>query len=336
MTKRVSIFNNKGGVGKTTYMYHIAHLMARKGITVLMVDCDSQCNLTAYSMHYPAIRRSWKEDGNSVYVNIQPVHKTTGDIRNRKPAKLGDEYNLYLVPGDLRLSGFEDLLGDTWNSAKGGSEAALRAQSAIHRYVSYAESTIQADITFFDLGPNLGALNRSVLAASDYFIMPVAPDLFSLQGTKNLGEKLITWRREWDQANESWKTNNIENTSLSVPRGAPKYLGYVVQMHNVRENPSEMTRGWQIYYNLIGPEIQKNIIDKLSSTNQIIQWEDNNYELGKIPNLHSLIPYSMHARMPIFDCGAKQGLKGAHVTKAKGSAEHFDGIVKILEHVLTF
>jgi cellulose biosynthesis protein BcsQ len=42
--KLVSIFNNKGGVGKTTYLYHIAHLLERQGKTVLLVDLDSQCN----------------------------------------------------------------------------------------------------------------------------------------------------------------------------------------------------------------------------------------------------------------------------------------------------
>ncbi len=50
MAKTISIFNNKGGVGKTTYMYHVAHMLARRDLSVLMVDCDSQCNLTAYSL----------------------------------------------------------------------------------------------------------------------------------------------------------------------------------------------------------------------------------------------------------------------------------------------
>jgi cellulose biosynthesis protein BcsQ len=50
-------FHNKGGVGKTTYMYHVAHLLSRRNLTVLMVDCDSQCNLTSYTMNDAAIRK---------------------------------------------------------------------------------------------------------------------------------------------------------------------------------------------------------------------------------------------------------------------------------------
>jgi cellulose biosynthesis protein BcsQ len=132
MAKLISIFNNKGGVGKTTYMFHVAHMLARKNLTVLMIDCDSQCNLTTYALRDADIVRSWRDDGNSIFQMIEPVYRTIGDIRNRAPTKLGD--GLYLVPGDLRLSEFEDRLGDTWNSAKGGSEPDLRAQSAIHRF----------------------------------------------------------------------------------------------------------------------------------------------------------------------------------------------------------
>ena len=86
-------------------------------------------------MYDADIRKAWRDDGNSIFQVIDPVYKTTGDIRNRAPIKVSDENELYLVPGDLRLSNFEDLLGDTWSSASGGSEPALRAQSAIHRYI---------------------------------------------------------------------------------------------------------------------------------------------------------------------------------------------------------
>ena len=97
MTKTISIFNNKGGVGKTTYMYHVAHLLARRGLKVLMVDCDSQCNLSAYSLADSDIKKAWADTGNSIYRNIEPVYRTIGDIRNRMPFKLNCEGDLYLI-----------------------------------------------------------------------------------------------------------------------------------------------------------------------------------------------------------------------------------------------
>lgn len=291
MAKTISIFNNKGGVGKTTYMYHVAHLLSRCDLTVLMVDCDSQCNLTSYSMSDSEIKRSWRDDGNSIFQVIEPVYKTTGDIRNRAPTSVSEVGSLYLVPGDLRLNNFEDLLGDTWSSAKGGSEPALRAQSAIHRYIKAASRKVKADLVLLDLGPNLGALNRAALATSDYFITPVSPDLFSIQGTENLGNKLLTWRKEWDQCNNAW------DGELSIPKGQPSYLGYVIQRHNLRSASKDgMTAGWSIYGDELEPAIKSNIIDKLISIDQVVKWDDEEYKLGQIPNLHSLIPYSLNAK----------------------------------------
>jgi hypothetical protein len=140
------------------------------------------------------------------------------------------------------------------SSARGGSEPALRAQSAIHRYIQVAAEKVGADLVLVDLGPNLGALNRAALATSDFFITPVAPDLFSIQGTENLGNKLVSWRREWDQCNNAW------SGKLSIPLGQPKYLGYVVQMHNMRTNSIEgMTAGWAIYGQELEPAIRRNI-----------------------------------------------------------------------------
>jgi chromosome partitioning protein len=331
MTKVISIFNNKGGVGKTTYMYHIAHLLARRKLSVLMVDCDSQCNLTAYSLQDTDIKKAWSEDGNSIYRNIEPVYRTIGDIRSRAPFKLNCEGDLYLIPGDVRLSDFEDLLGDTWSSAKGGAEPALRAQSAIHRYIEWVAAQYKVDLVLVDLGPNLGALNRAVLAVSDYFVTPVAPDLFSIQGTENLGNKLVTWRKEWDQCNAAWSGKN-----LSIPKGRPTYLGYVIQMHNLRGNAEGMTAGWNIYGQELEAAVQTNIVAKLNPLGQVIVWDDGDYKLGQIPNLHSLVPYSLEAKKPVFDCTAADGLRGAHISRAAESESHYTQIVETLVQVTTF
>lgn len=328
----LGIFNNKGGVGKTTYLYHLAHTIAAKGKQVLLVDGDPQCNLTAYSLSDANIERSWHaERGNSIYLALEPLHQSLGDIRDRKPLQpnTSNYPNLWLIPGDPELSNFEDTLGDTWNRAKGGSHSDLRKQSGFFRFVSAAAEKVSADITFVDLGPNLGPLNRTALTSCDYFIVPISPDLFSIRGTQNLGNKLVTWRREWDQIRTAGADSGID-----LPNGAPKFLGYVRQQHNVRDNESGMTRGWSIFGTQVESAIQTNIVDKLAPLNQVMSWQDPSFDLGSIPNLHSLIPYSQQARMPVFDCTAHQGLRGAHIAKARNSRSLYDAMAETLIEII--
>jgi chromosome partitioning protein len=323
----ISMFNNKGGVGKTTFLFHVAHVLAQSGRRVLMVDCDSQCNLTAYTLQDMAIERAWEEAGNSIYRAIEPVARGIGDIRNRAASHIRE--NLFLFPGDLLLSDFEDLLGDTWNAAKGGSEPAVRAQAAIYRAILQASEKSAAEVVLVDLGPNLGSLNRAVLGGSDYVIVPVAPDLFSIRGTENLGSKLAKWRKEWDQCNDAW------SGSFPIPKGSPRFLGYVMQQHNIRSNASGMTQGWQIFGNRLESAIKTHIVDKLAPLGQVVNSERSaSFSLGKIPNLHSLIPYSLEARKPVFYCTSSDGLRGAHIQSARQSKALFQPIATAIVNVL--
>lgn len=323
--KLVSIFNNKGGVGKTTYMFHVSHLLAEAGKSVLMVDLDGQCNLSAYCLSDTDLEKSWSPArGNSIWRAVEDVYKGVGDVKKRQPTQLGKE-NLHLVPGDVLLSNFEDALGDTWSAAKGGAEPALRIQSALYRYILWCAKKVKADVVMLDLGPNLGALNRAVLGASDYFIVPMSPDLFSIRGTENLGNKLVVWNKEWTQCHNAWEGEGIE-----LPPGKPVFLGYVMQQHNVRQTTTGMTKGWSIFGARVEEAVRNNIVDKLSTTKQAMEWENGSWNLGKIPNLHSLVPYSQEAKKPVFDCAGIDGLRGAHLSRARDSRKLFKPIVDTL------
>lgn len=149
--------------------------------------------------------------------------------------------------------------------------------------------------------------------------------MFSIRGTENLGAKLKVWRQDWNQCNTSKK-----DTSFTIQRGAPSFIGYVIQQHNQRENNEGMTKGWQIFGNELEHSIQTNIIEQLNPIGQVRPITAGTFCIGKIPNLHSLIPYSMEARKPVFECTSADGLKGAHITRARESAQHFNSIVDAL------
>lgn len=317
----IAIFNNKGGVGKTTYLYHIANLIADKNKIVLMVDCDSQCNLTSYALSDSQIKKTWADDGNSIYKVIEPIATGVGDYRKRQPICISD--NLYLVPGDIDLSIFEDRLGETWASAA-NQEISLRAQIAIYRYIQFAAEKVNAQFVLFDLGPNLGALNRAVIGSCDYFITPLSPDLFSIKGTQNLGNKFVSWNAEWEMILNRWKNGKI----TELPHAKPKFLGYVTQQHNLRTNSEGMTLGWQIFGNQVDIAVMDNIVRKLRPLNQVV--ERDNYNIGAIPNLHSLIPYSLAAKKPVYKCTSSDGLKGAHISKARDSMNYYKDVIDII------
>ncbi|WP_322924065.1 ParA family protein [Paenibacillus campi] len=329
--KIISLFNNKGGVGKTTYLYHIAHILA-ENYKVLMIDCDSQCNLSSYCLTDTQIEKEWKEDGRSIYRIVEDLIEGLGDFKKRNPLKLSE--NLYLTPGDIEFSLFEDKLANTWTGARAGESGSLRLQSAIYRYAHWLneEREYQFDFVLMDLGPNLGSLNRSNLISSDYFIVPVAPDLFSIRGTENLGRRISEWSTEWKLTQE-----HREKVNFKFPEGKPKFLGYVVQSYNLRKQKDDnngMTRGWGIYGSRLERAIEKNIISKLAPLSQLFEPEINDFKVATIPNLNSLIPYSMEARKPVYKCTYNDGLVGSHITKASESKEKFETILEYTKYIL--
>lgn len=177
----LTFFNNKGGVGKTSLVYHLAWMFAYLRKRVLTVDLDPQSNLTAAFMEEDDIERVWndQETGTTIFHCLKPL-AGVGDIAEPVLQKIDND--LYLIPGDVALSSFEDLLSAQWPDSMGDNNLyrPMRILSAFWQVMQMGARRIEADIILVDIGPNLGAINRSALIATDYVIIPLAADLFSL------------------------------------------------------------------------------------------------------------------------------------------------------------
>ena len=194
----LALFNNKGRVGKTTLAYHLAIMMSRLSRRVLVVDLDPQANLTSHFLDEPELEEVWAGPATTLTVAdaVRPIIDGLGDIATVVPRPVAED--LWLLPGDLALSRFEEHLANAWPSSfTGTNPAAVRTTTAFHRIVEAGASQVRPDIVIVDVRPNLGAINRAALLTADSVLIPVGADLFGLQGLRNLGPTLREWRKTW-------------------------------------------------------------------------------------------------------------------------------------------
>lgn len=227
-SKKLAIFNHKGGVGKTTLTVNIAAALTDMGKRVLLVDSDPQCNLTSYFIDADVVDdmldSSETDEGQTIWSALKPVIDGTGDIKLVKPKTIG---NIFLLPGDILLSKFEQDLHDAWGDCFQRKTKGYRGTTALSALVNHIASEKNVDFVFYDSGPNIGPLNRVILLDCDAFIVPAACDSFSIRAFKTLGETLVEWIRYWTTI----LALAPENVYLFP--GRPSLIGYLPERFRV-------------------------------------------------------------------------------------------------------
>lgn len=324
MTHVIALFNNKGGVGKTTLAYHLAHMVSRKRFPTLAVDLDPQANLTSAFFDDDTLAALW-ETGQPTTIRdaIDPLLRGIGDVV-LPPAQIVAD-GLSVLPGDLGLSNFEDNLSDAWPRGYEGSEAALRTTTAFHRIVQGTAEKAGAEVVFLDVGPNLGAINRAALLGADHIVIPLAADLFSLRGLTNVGPALRQWRSNW-QDNVLPKVAGLD---LDVPQGVMDPLGYVILQHAVRlDRP---VKAYDRFLTRIPEAFASSVLDQAGGDEHSTQ--DDPYCLASLRNYRSLMPLAQDARKPMFDLRAADGALGSTARLVTICFNEFDALADaVLEH----
>lgn len=323
--KTIIFFNNKGGVGKTTLVYHFTYMMAELGHRCLAVDLDPQANLSSMFLSDDELERIYSQDTNreTLISGIKPLDRGIGDIAEVRIHEIG--INIGLLAGDLDLSLFEDKLSANWSKCIDGDEAAFRIVSSFHRIIQNASERFSADYCIIDVGPNFGAINRATLISADFVVVPMAADLFSLQGLKNLGNRLTIWKTEWAD-----RVTRNRASDLSLPNSAIKPLGYIVMQHGIKEKrPVQSYLKWA---NRI-PEVFNEFVLGISHSS-VINVEDDVNCLSLLKHYHSLIPMAMEVRKPIFLLKPANGAIGAHYQAVLRAYEDFRLLAnKIIEKI---
>lgn len=248
--KVLSLFNNKGGVGKTTLSYHLANALSSIGKKVLMIDLDPQCNLTLCSIKTEKIQDIWsKEDDfidgigfeaskaklstseydsllsntRTVHFLLKPTEEGTGEIDKIVPPYKLDT-NLDIIPGRLTLHMYEYKISERWSSAFQGDPLSIRTLTKVRDLCSKYEKQYSYDYIIIDTSPSLGALNKIIISTVDGFLIPCTPDVFSLYGIRNIGKSLENWKKEL----ETIYMLISDDKRKSFPDKFVRFLGYTI------------------------------------------------------------------------------------------------------------
>ena len=209
-TKKVVLFNHKGGVSKTTTTFHIGWMLAKMGHKVLLVDGDPQCNLTAlflgsnFDEYYEKeeTKKQNIKDGVKVAFDGKPTPITAINC-----PQANRNLNLYLLPGHMNLSEYDAQL----NFAQTATMALTSLKSLPGAFNDLIDKTCRVydiEFVFIDLNPGLSSINQNLFLISDAFIIPTNPDTFSLMAIKSLSAILPRWVK--------WKEQNIDSFSDSA------------------------------------------------------------------------------------------------------------------------
>ncbi len=321
--KTIAFFNNKGGVGKTSLVYHLAWMFADRGISTLAVDLDPQANLTAMFLDEERLVDLWPDSEHleTIYGAIRPIDRGKGDVSQPHIERITDK--LGLIPGDLSLSRFEDKLSESWPKCQNRDEAAFRIMTAFYRLILYGADKTGAQVVLIDVGPNLGAINRAAIIASEWIVIPLAADLFSLQGLKNLGPALREWRLIWNEL--LGKVPCQED--LELPKGLMEPAGYVVMQHGIKEErPVKSYLRWMDRI----PLIYRQSILGLEGLESLPKVDEDPYKLSMLKHYRSLIPMAMEVRKPIFFLKPADGAIGAHTEAVKECYKDFLSLAKTI------
>lgn len=228
MSRIISVFNNKGGVGKSTICWNLADALGKAGKRVLLIDFDPQCNLSIAVLGEDAFVGTLPQQnvpyGTTIRAFLQRLIQGTGgeEVFFHK----GDftSQNVSLIAGDFWLNIYADTLS-VGNDLLAGT--GLARYVALRKLVEAAEHRdAPFDYVLVDLPPSFGSLVRAAFYASDYFIVPCTSDNFSVYCIGLIGQMVPAFVQDWQTGLSRFKQSNPQFADFDR-WGQPKYAGWV-------------------------------------------------------------------------------------------------------------
>jgi cellulose biosynthesis protein BcsQ len=337
--KSIAFFNNKGGVGKTTLVCNIASYFGDKlGKRVLVVDADPQCNATVYTMCVETVTQIYSQayPTNTIYSLLQPIRRSSGYLElSQLSISHSEGFNIDMLLGDTKLALAEDLLSEDWIKVESGMPRGLHTTFVFKDFLEKIRNDY--DYVFFDLGPSLGAINRAVLLACDYFIVPMSSDIFSIKAIDNISTSLKSWTDSLTQGLNNYLKKEGETYvigSKELKDVYTRFLGYVTQQYvsRAKEGEKKPVKAYEDILKKVPSRINTKFSDFYPQS-----IDKSKLLLSQIPNYNSLVPLSQTANKAIFSLTGIDGVVGAHFMKVKQYEDLMNKIcLSIIENIKTY
>ena len=343
MIKQIALFNHKGGVSKTTTTFNLGWMLANKGKRVMIVDCDPQCNLTGMVLGFrdteafAAIYESGSGEVRNIRDGLAPAFESRPvPLEPVVCEQVKGQPNMYLLPGHIGFAEYEVVLGMAQELSSSLVSLQNLPGSLPYLFMKTAKK-YNADFILVDMGPSLGPINRNLLMTSDYFIVPMFPDYFSMMATESLASILSQWAA-WSRQGRSLPI--LREATYPFPNKIPKFLGTIIQKYSVKEG-TKPSAAFQTWIDAIGIAAEKKLIPVLRENDMLlplesyekIKWtqfdqlslfpdESLGRPLLQMPDFNSLIALSQKHKVPIFDLTDAQLERDGVVLKQTKESMH--------------
>jgi len=295
MATVITFFNHKGGVGKTTILYHLAWKFTQNGKKVLMVDADSQCNLSTLSLGQDGFESHYQNYPNdNVKSGLAPAFESRPKlIEAIYCPTVQSNANLFLLPGSFELTEYETQLSVAINFNTTFLTMA-NLPGSFYKLIAECVDRYKIDFVFIDLNPGLSAINQTLLFSSNYFILPCGVDYFSKQAIKSLSTVLPIWANWSKKARDHFK-----DSVYPLPNFDTKFLGYTVNNFNVKYN--KPAKAVQDMIDDLDVEIKNVLIPALKKASMVLNNPTDDYRLASIKSFNTLQQISHRASKPVFN-----------------------------------
>lgn len=321
--KSIAFFNNKGGVGKTTLLCNLAaSLSIRQKKKVLVLDADPQCNASAYLLPDKQLEAILLDNGHqSIDSFYEPIRRGEGYSNSLPNIFRSTRFEVDIIVGDPKLSIREDLLATDWAATRNGEPRGFQTTFALRELIGRLH---EYDYVLVDMGPSLGALNRSIILAVDSFVMPLSVDIFSMMAVGNILKSFRNWRTSLEGALTRYAQEEGHSyTACGVEASWNlQFAGYVMQQYTAKKREG-VRQAVDAFENIITK--QKAELGELCDFFNI---DISTTNLGEVPTLSSVVPLSQQAHAPIFALGAKDGIVGSHYNRVEEAGGFYHSIAE--------